>query len=316
MGAASIPVDLANPGQVFACLGFVEAADILLGVARGGFDWRDAEDVRFRIQAEGDENPVARVLRFFDEAAVVALAPHGSENRTEKWKVETVASSREFPFRDPQTPATLPARLRASADKVIDIDTNRNCLRACARFLRASADKVIDIDYWGDETRRDNVKFWAGAGGYPGAALTRDALDLIRRRTTDCADDPFALATEQSSSFRFDWRRDYVPIDAGFSLNQHGDMVTRGYPIVELMAAVGLTHARPLRRQKLEYRYGVAGVDGSDLYDPIFLRAALGARAAPFPGMPFRSFTMRLGWPGQEGQARCITNVVEETASS
>ena len=292
MGAASIPVDLANPGQVFACLGFVEAADILLGAVRGGFDWRDAEGVRFRIRAEGDENPVARVLRFLDEAAVVALAPPGSENRTEKWKVETVASSREFPFRDPQTPATLPARLRASADK------------------------VIDIDYWGDETRRDNVKFWAGAGGYPGAALARDALDLIRRRTTDCAADPFALATEQSSSFRFDWRRDYVPIDAGFSLNSHGDMVTRGYPIVELMAAIGLTHARPLRREKLEYRYGVAGVDGADLYDPIFLRAALGARAAPFPGMPFRSFTMRLDWPGQEGQARCITNIVEETTSS
>jgi hypothetical protein len=35
MAEASIPVDLLNPGQVFACLGFMEAADILLGDAEG-----------------------------------------------------------------------------------------------------------------------------------------------------------------------------------------------------------------------------------------------------------------------------------------
>ena len=28
MAGASIPVDLGNPGQVFACLGFLEAADV------------------------------------------------------------------------------------------------------------------------------------------------------------------------------------------------------------------------------------------------------------------------------------------------
>ena len=48
MAEASVPVDLTNPGQVFACLGFVEAADILLGEARGGFVWRDGGGTRFR----------------------------------------------------------------------------------------------------------------------------------------------------------------------------------------------------------------------------------------------------------------------------
>lgn len=33
MGQAIIPVDLRNPGQVFACLGFLEAADVLCGPA-------------------------------------------------------------------------------------------------------------------------------------------------------------------------------------------------------------------------------------------------------------------------------------------
>ena len=293
MGEASIPVDLVNPGQVFACLGFVEAVDVLLGGARGGFDWQHGEDVRFRLESTGNEDPVVRVLRFLEEAEVVSLAPFGSNNRTEKWRVDTVSvQSHAFPFDDPQSPATLPARLQDSAGN------------------------SIVIDYWGDETQRDNVKFWAGSGGYPGVGLVRDALCLVRGRTADHVDAPFSLTAEQSSSFRFDWRRDYVPIDSGFSLNPHGHMTTQGYPVVELMAAIGVTHARPMRRDKLNYSYGVAGASGADLYDPIFLRAALGARQPPFHGMPFRRFSLRLDWPGQENQARCITNVIEETSTS
>src|SRR6266568_4243039 len=44
MAEARIPIDLFNPGQVFACLGFLEAADTLLGDARGGFDWSNESD--------------------------------------------------------------------------------------------------------------------------------------------------------------------------------------------------------------------------------------------------------------------------------
>ena len=293
MAEAAIPVDLTNPGQVFACLGFAEAADILLGEARGGFDWQSHDDVQFWLGAMGEEDPITRVLRFLDEATVKSMAPADSANDTEKWQIDTVpVESGVFPFRDPRKPATLPARLEDAAGH------------------------AIVIDYWGDETRRDNVKFWAGSGGYPGVGLVRDVLDLMRGRATDHADDPFALAAEQSSSFRFDWRRDYVPIDAGFSPNAHGDVTMQGYPVVEMMAAVGVTHARPSRRDKLEYSYGVAGLSGTDMYDPIFLRAALGAQRPPFPGMPFRLFIMQLDWPGQEGQARCITNVIEEALTS
>ena len=294
MAETSIPVDLANPGQVFACLGFLEAADILLGEARGGFDWRNPTDLRFRLAAPGGDDPIVRVLRFLGEATVTSVAPVESPHTTDKWKVETKKNgSGAFPFKD----------------------TGPDVLPAC---LSDGSGKSITIDHWGDQGRlgRDRVKFWAGAGGYPGAALARDALDLMRGRATDHAHDPFSLSAEQSSSFRFDWRRDYVPIDAGFSPNAHGDVVMRGYPIVELLAAIGLTNARPVRRQRLEYSYGVAGVAGDELYDPIFLRAALGVDNPPFPGMPFRLFAMRLDWPGQEGQARCITEVIEETPLS
>lgn len=291
MAASSIPVDLANPGQVFACLGFVEAADVLLGNAEGGFDW-DSDGARFLFAAAGEEDPAVRVLRFLEEATVTALAPADSTNRMQAgWKIDTVsADSSAFPFPDPKSPATLPAQLQDGCGQ------------------------TIVIDHWGDATRRDNMKFWGGSKGKPGAALARDALELVHGRAVDCAGDPFAMAAPQSGSFRFDWRRDYVPIDAGFSPNAHkGKLVMQGYPIVELLAAVGLTHARPLRRFRQEYSYGVPGIAGSDLHDVIVLRAALGARQPPFPGMRFRRFSMQLDWPGQEGQARCITHVTEET---
>ena len=55
MAEASIPADLLNPGQVFACLGFLEAADGLCGEARGGFDWRGSDGVRFYLEASGSE---------------------------------------------------------------------------------------------------------------------------------------------------------------------------------------------------------------------------------------------------------------------
>lgn len=294
MARASIPVDLFNPGHVFACIGFVEAADQIFGMAQGSFDWTANAEPRFHMSAETVANPFEAVLATLALAKVTALAPQGAGLSTEKWDVPTTVLTAEdsFPIRPPRTPATLPARLECQVEgKAVS----------------------IDLDHWGDSTLRDNVKFWAGAGGYPGVGLLRDALDLVRDELGNVGEDPFAVAKPQSSSFRFDWRRDYIPLDAGFSPNDHGNVTMMGYPIVEILAAIGLTNARPRRSEstKLEYRYSVLGIlDDGSLYDPTLLRAALGGAELPFPR---RDFRMLLGWPGQENQARCITNVIEET---
>lgn len=292
MADASIPVDLLNPGQVLACLGFVEVADRFLGEAEGAFDWADQGDVRFHLRARGDENPFHHVLDFLDRAEAVAEAVEGSAN-IDGWKLSWGPKPSTFPrddgyaFPDPESPATL----------------------VCALV---QGKRRIRINHWGDETRRDNVKFWAGSGGYPGAALARDALGLIQGKARDAMDDPFALGVPQSSSFRLDWRRDYIPLDAGFSLNAHGHIDTLGYPIVELLAAVGLTNARPIRHEKLSYSYGVAGRDRTSSFlwlSPPLLRAAVSLAPLPFP---IRRFRMFLDWPGKENQARAITAVTEE----
>lgn len=295
MAEASIPVDLFNPGQVFACLGFMEAADVLLGPSEATFDWRTPNEARFHLRARGDQSPFEHVLQFISTAQAHGEAPEGSANIDgwgEGWgPLRSRARDRGYPFRDPESPATLVCVLESDG-------------------------RTLEINHWGDDSRRtrDNVKFWAGAGGMPGVALARDALDLVRQHAVSVADDPFAFAAPQSSSFRLDWRRDYIPIDAGFSLNRHGGKIaTVGFPLVELLGAIGLSHARPLARSKLDYGYAVVGCAADSLtwLPPLLLRAALGMAPLPFPT---RRFQMLLGWPGKEGQARSITTVTEELA--
>ena len=292
MAEASIPVDLLNPGQVFACLGFMEAAEVLCGPCEGGFGWdKVGYSATFTLRVGKELDPVSETLRFLSQAIVQAISPIKSDLSTEKWYIETRNShNHEFPCALPDTPATLPVRLVCPHQSVL-------------------------VDHWADGSGRDNVKFWAGAGGYPGAGLARDALNLLhvlgRNAISDAARDPFSVSAPQTSSFRFDWRRDYIPLEAGFSPNAHGAIEMVGYPLVEILAAIGMQNARPSRldaRNKLTYRYGVS----SAMLPTIFARAVLGGESL---GFPIRLFKMTLGWPGQEGQARCIIDSQEETTT-
>jgi CRISPR-associated protein Csb3 len=292
---AQVPVDLFNPGQVFACLGLLEAAEVLCGDAEGYFDWSDSLQVRFHLRASGDESPVLRVLRFLDQAEAHAELVEGSPN-IEKWswdpKPTVLPATQGYPFPDPSSPATVVCALVVGSDR-------------------------LAIEHWGDKSGRDNVKFWAGAGGYPGVALAADALNLVRGRAAQNSEDPFSVSARQSSSFRLDWRRDYIPIDIGFSLNNHsGRIQAVGYPLVELLGALGLSHARPRRpnpRFKFMYLYGIIGRASAtpDIWLPApFHRVALGASVLPFP---CRRFRMSLDSPGKDDRA--ITTVTEESTS-
>lgn len=306
---AQIPVDLLNPGQVFACIGLAELTECLSGSACGAFDWSDPEQTRFRVESPEGEDPVTAAIEFLVEAEVAGEAPPRAPGRSEavdagtdvletKWKVtQHRVDGDVYPVPAQESLATWPA------------------------LLLLEGERWRVIDHWGDGAGRDKVKLWAGSGGIPGARLLQDSLDLIREGAgsktarAELAQDPFNYAVAQSSSFRFDWRRDYVPIDAGFSLNEHSSITAVGYPLVEVLAAIGLSHARPVRpdrRDKLLYRYGVVGLANDELAPLPVLRAGLGSPpefALPFP---FRSFRMDLDWPGQEGQARCITHATEE----
>jgi CRISPR-associated protein Csx14 len=300
MAQASVPVDLRNPGQVFACLGLMEATEILTGPCEGRFAYEDGRtDARFELAVPGESNPVETVLQFLATCQVVALVPNGMRPPDKKWNVHTEPLQRSFSpiaFRrsravDESSSATLPVRLRNGISE-------------------------IPVEYWID-TRPinvDNVKFWGGSQGKPGAAIATELIaaisTLFRRERALAVERPFDCWSEMSGSFRLDWRRDYTAIDAGFSLNKHKTTMTAvGYPFVELLGAVGLQHARPVRaipRDPLNYRYHVP----SSALPTVLMRVAIGT---PELGFLNRSFCMRLDWANQEGQARCIINAEEES---
>ncbi|MCY4277664.1 MAG: type I-U CRISPR-associated protein Cas8c [Gammaproteobacteria bacterium] len=300
MAESIIPVDLLNPGQVFACLGIMEAAEVLLGEVQGAFDWDDGSEARFLIVAAGSEPPIERVMRFLEEAEVIARAPAEADfldKWNENWGKEpqTNTVGTPFPSPNPDKPAKLPA------------------------VLRDDSGFELTIDYWADSTKRDDVKFWAGSRGKPGVAIVREALDSVRGMIRQMSNNPFAIEAKQTISLRFDWRRDYIPVQDGFSPNNHRtervpiSMV--GFPVVEVLAAFGMTNARPYPKSKTRYSYTVLGLGQyeSRLTDLTFHRAALGSKDLPIPNWPNRRFLMHLDYPGRDGDARCITQVTEET---
>jgi CRISPR-associated protein Csb3 len=300
MAEEVVPVDLLNPGQVFACLGLMEAAEILCGRCTGAFvGERDQSIAVFHLKTAGEEQPLQVVLDFLWRARAIATAPPIGGLKAKEPGVQTITrSDMYFPCAPPDTPSALPVILTADGMGVPILTADR---------------KSVPIEHWADESRRDKLKLWAGAGGYSGAALARDALDALtavdEQTREDARRDPFSLHAPMSSSFRFDWRRDYIPLDVGFSPNNHGDAVHMvGYPLVELLAAIGLQYARPVRvtpRDKLAYRYGVSSAP----LPTMFARAVV---SATHLGFPTRVFRMQLGWPGHEGQARCIVDAQEE----
>lgn len=289
MAESRVPVDLLNPGQVFACLGLMEAAEILSGPCEARFEADGRETYgHFRLGVPGEATPVRGVLEFLRRAEARALSPRRSKVRAKEPGVVTEERDDSFfPSKAPDAPAALPTRL-------------------------TNGTSSIPITHWADGSSRDNVKFWAGAGGYSGAALTRDVLMAVASLDDEtwrkAFEAPFDIEAPMSSSFRFDWRRDYVPLDLGFSLNRHGSIRAVGFPLVELLAAIGLEHARPTRasrRDKLHYRYAV----WTTALPTCLARCVLGGWSL---GFPIRRFRMRLDWPGQEDQARCIVDAQEE----
>lgn len=291
MGLARIPVDLFNPGQVFACLGFLEAADVLVGDAVGGFDWRDESDVRFVLHTPGDTNPVKVVLGFLAAAKVIAIAPLGSDVR-DLWGIDTQV---EGVF---------------SVSPTVREGSKRTWIKGSALPIRleTGSQKSLSVSHWADvDNGRRSLKTWGGAQGKSGASRMQDLLDAARSLMSagpvSAHVDPFSFSSP-IGGFRLDMHRDYVPIDIGFSPNAHkGNIEAVGHPLVEIAAVIGLENARPAVVDRLAYRYGV----WRGPLTPTLARPALGCSC---PASAVRTFLTRLGEPNKYD--RSIRDVNEE----
>lgn len=301
MAEHEIPVDLTNPGQVFACLGFLEAADILLGDAEGGFDWSEESAVKFRLRAKGDENPVKAVLGFLqaETTAVEWLSP--SADISERDGGTTVVQDRISGSPEPKAP-DLPARLSGPF---------------------GSEPHIIPFGFWADGSTRFHTTFKKSTNGASSHIRFKNALSAIRKLNPEnAAEGPFEQKAWTESLFRLDPRGSVDPINAGTSpdkLRKGGiKMRVATYPGCEALAVIGLEHARPERPKKNEgsaFRYHVWGSLRSDqekktvFLPPVLARAAINGT---FLFLSARRFLV-VHEEVKKGGDRKMTNITEET---
>lgn len=237
MAEAWIPVDLPNPGQVFACMGFLEGADILLGNAEGCFEWGPSGS-RFALRAAGEVNPFRAVLSFLAFADVRWRSP--SPDRQERDGGETEVIPGVAASAEPKT-ADLPGVFRGSY---------------------GGEEREIPFGFWADGSGRFATIFKKSTNGNSSHVRTMNALKAIRQiNLAEATSDPLHQAARTESLFRLDPRGFVDPLDAGFSpdnLRKGGiDVRVATYPLCELLAVIGLEHARPKEENPSHFFYAV-----------------------------------------------------------
>jgi len=276
MARASIPVDLLNPGQVFACMGFLELANVLFGHAEGGFDWACRAEPRFGVCTRGDDNPFGVVLEFLCQAQLQCVASSGNPTGED-------IGSRVETFPAPEAdPLTLPVRLE-------------------------SRGRTLQVTHWCDGSSRNPFKLFAGQQS--STTIATQMLDTVRRLWEEdhrgLMGDPLgATVPLGGSTFKFDARKAWTTIDVGYSPNEQKNHVYAS-PVVEILAAIGLEHARPDEFETREVRYGV----WKGLAPPALARPLLGGARLGIPLRVFR-FTLALA-----GKNKNVTFGQEETIS-
>jgi CRISPR-associated protein Csb3 len=256
MAKASIPVDLFNPGQVFACMGFLEAADVLLGNAVGGFEWGWSGDF-FNLCSYGDENPVRTVLSFLKTAEVKWLSPRSDLSERDGGPTQVLAGVAAAG--DPKAPDLQGILYGKCKDDV---------------------EREIPFGYWADGSGRFATTFKKSTNGASSHIRVMNALNEVRRlnpRDAEC--DPFNQAARTESLFRLDPRGVVDPIHGGFSPDslRKGpkggiDVRVATYPLCELLAVIGLEHARPERLDGNHFAYST----WDRMLPPLLARVALG----------------------------------------
>lgn len=325
MAEASIPVDLLNPGQVFACLGFMEAADILLGDAAGGFDWSDDSNVRFALRATGKRNPFETVLEFLTEAETNRWGPIGYADPPPK---KGEAGGEEDTEEDDDPEEIAIASAATSLDLSITFPAKTGDRMALPIRFGGGNRPVVELDHWADGSSRESVKLYAGnrsadaiaramlkgvrgktskkqkANGQPGDVKTKGVRQLWEEDRAALVKAPFDVLTPMGGSFNFDPRGAWTAIDAGYSPNEHKHAIEAS-PVVEFLAAWGLENARPVEFGIRQVRYAAWGVN----LPLILARAAL---AGALPAVPARQFRFELDLSGKN---KVVTFAQEEPST-
>lgn len=318
---ASIPVDLASPGQVLACMGFLEAAEVLAGGAEAHFDWSEAQ-ATFVLRADGDKNPFEVVLEFLSKAKIRELTPIGyveggaaDGDDSEEEEVRP-SGSEDGDESDDDDPGEAQGRVPTPAFPSGEGDRNALPIQLVDGGCR------LNVSHWADGSSRDDFKLYSGnrsanriatqmlqgVGAKPkkgqaiGEFRNRGLQQLWQEQRESLLEAPFDVVTPMGGSFNFDPRGAWTAIDAGYSPNTQKDGIAAS-PVVEILAPIGLEHARPDRYEIRKVRYAVWGHP----LPPMLGRAAL---AGADLKLPMRRFEFELALSGKN---KVTTFAQEET---
>lgn len=295
----SIPVDLKSPGQVLACMGFLEAAEVLLGGVEAYFDWSEAQ-ATFVLCADGDKNPFEVVLEFLSRATISELTPIGyveggaadGENNGEE---DAMSSEPEDSAEsDDDDPGEVQGRVTTPAFPSGEGDRNALPIQLVDNRHR------ITISHWADGSSRDPFKLYSGnrSARLIASNMIEAMRSLWRTEHANLLKIPLDVVMPIKGKFNFDSRAGWVAMDAGYSPKEQGHGVDAS-PVVELLAALGLEHARPMvvvttdaGLRKTLYGKATYAVWGQPL-PPMLARAALADAALNLQKRRF-SFDLRV----------------------
>lgn len=247
-------VDLWNPGQVLACLGFLEASEVLAGPSQGRFCWLDQSQAFFELECEKVGNPLEVVFEFLSQARVKSVEPVGyQEDKSAGDSDEEIGTE----------------------DRIVGSETFP-CAKGDKMALPVCLDGIITVElsHWTDGARDENFKLYAGnrsaygiarsmifgihkppaKGKQIGVILKEGVVQLWQSRRSQLLSDPLGVLTPVGGTFNFDARAAWTAIDAGYSPNDQGQSV-RGSPVVEIFSAWGLQFTRPRPTSRTRY-YG------------------------------------------------------------
>jgi len=318
MSRASIPVDIFNPGQVFACLGFMEAAEILLGDVECGFDWCDRSKPLFHLRASGERNPFEVVLEFLANADIRAIAPKGIMVDTKK---EAGDDDDDLGGDEVKSGGTAEEEdSHQNASEIIEseiVASLENKLSGLAiRIIGES--QSLSVSHWADGSKRETFKLYAGNRSGMSIAkamqagksktskdgkVTYDTVGLRQLWQSDRSGltcNPFN-GNAVAGNFGFDARATWTAIDAGYSPDTHENRVF-GSSVVELLCAIGLENTRPNEFETRRVRFSIWRLP----LPPLLARAAL---VGALKSIEQRTFHFELALAGK---VKKITHAKEE----
>ncbi|HMQ23838.1 MAG TPA: hypothetical protein PKE00_15195, partial [Planctomycetota bacterium] len=275
-------------------MGFLEAAEVLLGGVEAHFDWSEAQ-ATFVLRADGDKNPFVVVLEFLSKAKVVELTPGGyveggaaddGDNEQEEASPSEPEDGDESDNDDPgEVQGRVPTPAFPSGEGY------RNALP----IQLVDDGRCLSVSHWADGSSKNDFKLYSGnrsanriatqmlqgVRAKPkksqsiGDLKNRGLQQLWQEQRGALLQAPFDVVTPMGGSFNFDPRGAWTPIDAGFSPDEqkkNGTIVgIAASPVVEILAAIGLEHARPDQYETRKVRYAVWGQP----LPPMLARAAL-----------------------------------------